>query len=129
MYVTDNSNIELPNGSSYRLPLYNPLTISLYFGSYPQTNLSQSDTEVLLFNTNSGAAVELEPVYEKISAFHVDIKYATVEQALSGRYEVRIREGLRIVASQPITIDVTGKYSVLTLNTWSYKTPGVWKSS
>ena len=94
-------------GSSYSLPLYEPLTISFYYGSYPRTDLTSA--EVSLLNVATEATVSPEPIYERINPFHVDIKYAMIPQTIHGNYEIRIRQGSTVVARQPIMIEVTGK--------------------
>lgn len=108
--LIDNTNIELPDGSSYQLPVYNPLTIPLYFGSYPRTDLSQSSTEIVLFDVGAEVTVSVEPMYESRNAFRVDIKYATTPEAVDGDYEIRINRAGVVIARQPITIEVTRKH-------------------
>ncbi len=73
-------------------------------------DLLQMITEVILFNIAAEAGVAVEPVYERVNSFHVNIKYAMTQQLISGNYEIRINRGSFTLARQPITIDVTGMY-------------------
>lgn len=107
--IADNSNIELLNGTAYRLPLKDPLTISLYFGSYPRTNLTEENIDISLVNSGTGVGIRMEPVIDKLNPYHVDIRYSMVEDDLSGDYDIRIGRGSTEVSRQPITINVTGK--------------------
>lgn len=107
--LSDNTNIELPEGTSYRLPVYDPLTIPLYFGSYPRVDLSLSSIDIQLVD-DTGAGVELEPLYERINAFHVNIVYSMIQPTLSGNFEIWIRSGNVLIARQPINIEVSGKH-------------------
>ena len=106
-FNTDNFNIELPDGSNYRIPVYDPLTIPLYFGSYPHIDLTQNSTGLVLYNTNTEAGVPTTP--ERVNPYHAIIKYYMTEQLVSGNYEIRIIRGTNMLARQPITIQVTGK--------------------
>lgn len=110
---TDISNIELPSGTTYRLPLKDPLTISLYFGTYPQVDLTQDGIDVTLIDTGTGFGISMEPVIDKLNPFHVDIKYMMVQDTLSGNYAITIanNEGM-MIARQLITIEVTGKFNL-----------------
>lgn len=108
----DDSNIELLDGSTYQLPVYNSLTISLYFGHHPYVNLSNPATEIALFNTATGSAIQSEPLYERFNSYHVNLMFPSVQTLLSGNYEIRISMGNTRIGAQFITIEVTGKQDI-----------------
>lgn len=89
--------------------MYDPLTIPLYFGSFPPIDLSLPSTEITLYNVDTGTGVQIEPEYGRINPYHVDIRYAMIEQVINGDYEIRIHRESVVIARQPITIEVTGE--------------------
>lgn len=102
-FFADISNIELPSGTMYSLPLKAPLTIPLYFGTYPSINLLQDEVMITLTGTPEDARIE------RRNPYHVDIRYLMVENALSGSYVLQISDSSGVIATRPITIDVTRK--------------------
>ena len=106
--IIDNSNIELLTGSSVRVPFYDPLVISLFYGRYPSVDLRQLEIEIVDAVTESGIVVE--PMINPINSFHVDIEYAQTPLNINGTYEIRIYNNQRsmVIARQSVIIEVTG---------------------
>ena len=106
----DNFNIELLEGANYRLPLHDALTISAYFGSYPQVNLTRPEIDISLVLMGTNTPISIAPMLERINPFHVELRYNMVQQATTGNYDLRISAGSSLIARRPITIEVTGEF-------------------
>ena len=105
----DNPYIELPDGASYSIPLYDPLASPIYVGNYPQIDLTRPTVGI---SVESGAGIQMDPIYERVNPFHVIIRYDMVRQDISGNYDITIREGSMVIARHPIAIEITGKQVV-----------------
>ena len=108
--VTDNYGIELLGGSNYRVPHYDPLTISLYFGGYPHIDLTEPDIAIQIVDSETRNDISIEPTYDRINLFHVDISYDMVERQITGDYSLIINRDSTPITSQAIAIEVTGEW-------------------
>lgn len=86
------------------MPAYDPLNIALYFGSYPQINISESN-----IGLSSGTRMVPQIVLNDINSFHVVISFPIVQLDTGGTYQITISEGETTVAMRQITIVVSRK--------------------
>lgn len=104
--------LALPNGDTYSVRLFDPITIPFVLGSDPFINITRPDVEIILFDTDLGIPSSSEPQYWIVSNYRGVVYIERALLSFAKQYSLRVIISGDVIAYTILNIIVDGKYVV-----------------
>ena len=98
--------LALPEGSTYSVRLFDPITIPFVLGSDPHINILRDNVQIALYEAESNTPAQIQPEYRKLTPYRGEVFYNVTLFAQTGRYSLRVIVTGDVIASSDLYIDV-----------------------